>query len=294
MTGAIQFVGRLTVAFLLLAILAIVISLVTIIILVASGNHNAGIMAGAVIFPMVIASAPAVFVASLTSGDVKKMRFWAAIKSIIVVSAIYALWNYSIGPWVGAKIFSGSSNAFQMAIAVDGFVATVLMFLSAILTARWLPSLRSSAVGIPPKSVKTFEMLMFMYLGIFLISAVLNYDYAVEQASSSTSNTILSGMVGGPFVIATFASSFLIVFYLTIRVSRAGSNASRAVMLGFYLIGIVSSVPGIANMLKTSQLSAILSFALVLVQGYALYLVFTPEANSWFKGDVEPRALNAS
>ena len=287
MKGAIQFVGRLTVAFLLLAILSIVTSLVTIIVLIASGNHNAGIMimAGAVIFPMVVVSAPAVFVASLTSVDAKKTRFWAAIKSIIVVSAIYALWNYSIGPWVGAKIFSGSSNALQMAFAVNGFVATVLMFLSGILAAHWLPSLKSSAVGIAPKSVKNFEMLMFIYLGLFLVSAVFNYEYAVEQASASTSNTILSGMMGGPFVIATFASSFLIIFYLTVRVSRAGSKAMRAVMLGFYLIGIVSSVPGMANMLKTNQLSALLSFVLLLIQGYALYLVFTPESNKWFAAD---------
>lgn len=294
MKGAIRFIGRLTVALLLLVILAIVISLVTIIVLTASGKHNAGLMAGVIIFPMVVASAPAVFVASLTSGDKKKTRLWAAIKSIIVISLIYAIWNYFIGPWVGTNIFSGSNNAFQIAIALDGFVATVLTFLSGILAAYWLPSLRSSATGEPPRSVKNFEMLMFVYLGIFLVSAVLNYDYAVEQASAAASRTILSGMMGGPFVIATFASSFLIIFYLTVRVSRAGSKAMRAVMLGFYLIGIVSSVPGIANMLKTNQLSAMLSFVLLLIQGYALYLVFTPESNKWFAGDSAPGVLNAN
>lgn len=294
MKGVIDFIGRLAVAFLLLVVLAVVISLVTIILLTVSGKHNAGLMAGAVIFPMVVVCAPAVFVATLTHGDKKKTRLWAATKSIIVISIIYALWNYFVGPLVGEKMFGASNNAFQMAFAVDGFVATILMFLSGILAAYWLPSLKPSAVGIPPKSVKTFEVLMFMYLGFFLISAVLNYDYVVEQASASASNTILSGMVGGPFVISTFVSSFLIIFYLTVRVSRAGSKAMRAVMLGFYLIGIVSSIPGLAKILKTNHLSAILSFALALVQGYALYLVFTPEANKWFEGDTKPRALNAS
>lgn len=294
MKGAIHFFGRLTVAFLLLVILAVVISFVTLVLLIASGKQNAGIMVGAIILPMVVASAPAVFVASLTSDDKKKTRFWAAIKSIIVVSAIYALWSYFVGPWVGVNIFSGSNNAFQMAVAVDGFVATVLTFLSGIFAAHWLPSLRSSAAGVPPKSVKNFEMLMFLYLGIFLLSAVLNYDYAVEQTSASASNTILSGMMGGPFVIATFASSFLIIFYLTVRVSRAGSKAMRAVMLGFYLIGIIYSVPGMVNMLKTNQMSAMLSFVLLLIQGYALYLVFSPESNKWFEGDAKPKVLNAS
>ena len=91
------------------------ISLVTLILLTGSGKHNAGIVAGSIVFPMVIACAPAVFVASLTSSDMKKTRFWAAIKSIVVVSAIYALWNYPVGPWIGARVFSGTNNALQPA-----------------------------------------------------------------------------------------------------------------------------------------------------------------------------------
>jgi hypothetical protein len=87
------------------------------------------------------------------------------------------------------------------------------------------------------------------------------------QPSAASSSTILTGMMGGPFVIATFASSFLIILYLTVKVSRAGSKAMRAVMLGFYLIGIVSSVPSIAKMLQTNQLSAMLSFVLLFIQG---------------------------
>jgi hypothetical protein len=284
---AIHFVGRLTVAFLMIAVLAVVIFLFTIIALIVSGKHHAGPMAMAalVIFQTVVASAPAVFVASLTSGDTKKTRLCAATKSIFVVSAICILWNYSIGPWVGTNIFGGSSMSRQMAFALDGFVETVLMFLSGILAARWLPSLKPSAVGAAPKSVKNFERLMFVYLGLLLVSAVLNYDYAVEQISSATSKTIIGGMMGGPFVIATFASSFLLIFYVTVSVSRAGSKAMRAVMLGTYLIGVVLSVPRVSNMNYENKLPLILYFVLLLIEGYACYLLFTPESNKWFAGD---------
>lgn len=294
MRGAIHFIGRLTVAFLLLVVFYVFISLVTFVLVTAIGRHDAVVMAaGLISLNMVIASAPAVLVASLTSGDKKNTRFWAASKSIIVVYAIYVLWSFSLGPWMGAKAFNGSHNAFQIAVSVDGFLVTVLTFLSGILTAYWLPSLKSNTVGRPPKSVKKFEMLMFLSLGISLVSAVFNYDYAVKQVSAATSNTILSGMMGGPFVIETWASSFLIIFYLTVRISRYGSKAMRAVMLGFYLIGIVFYVPGMANMLKINQVSAILSFVLLLIQGCAIYLVYTTESNKWFAGNIGTETLNA-
>lgn len=295
MRGAIHFIGRLTVAFLLLVILAVLIDSVAIALLIASGRHNTGSVAGSTIFvfTLVVVGAPAVFVASLTSGDRKKTRFWAAGKSIIVAYSIYTLWSFYLAPWIGAKIFSGSNEGFQMAVAADGFVVTVLIFLSGILTAHWLPSLKSSTASNPPKSVKYFEMLMFLSLGISLVSAVFNYDYAVRQASAIVQNTIMSGMMGGPFIIATFVPSFLIIFYLTIKISRSGSKAMRAVMLGFYLVGIVYFIPGVTNILKTNQVSAILSFALLLIQGYALYLVHNPESNRWFAENAKTETLNA-
>lgn len=295
MRGAIHFIGRLTIAFLLLVVLAVLIDLVTIALLMASGKHSAGSIAGSIIFvfTLVVVSAPAVFVATLASDDKKKMRFWVASKSIIVASAIYALWGLYVGPWIGRNIFSGSKDAFQMTVAADGFVVVVLTFLSGILAAHWLPSLKSCIAGSPPKSVKKFEVLMFLYLGIFLVSAAFNYDYAVEHASAVAQNTILSGTMGGPFVMATFSSSFLITFYLTVKISRSGSKAMRATMLGLYLIGVISSVPGMANMLKINQVSAILSFVILLIQGYALYLVHNPESNRWFAGNAETETLNA-
>ncbi|MEX1200673.1 MAG: hypothetical protein WEB02_07800 [Methylophaga sp.] len=284
MKVVIYFIGRLMVACVLLIIFAVVLSIVALILLSTTGKYNAGIIASSFVLPVVMACAPAVFVASLTSNDMKKTRFWAALKSIVVVSVIYALWSYFVGPWIGAKLSTGA-NALQIVFAIYGLVVTVLMFLSGILAANWLPSLKPSAVGAPPKTVRTFEVLMFVYLGIFLISTVLNYDRAVEQVSATASSTVLTGMMGGPFVIATFATSFLITFYLTVKVSRAGSKAMRAVMLGFYLIGVISSVPNITNTLQTNQLLVMLSLVLLFIQGCAIYLVFTPESNKWFAGD---------
>lgn len=301
MKGIIQFIGRLTLASLLLVVLAIAVYLVTIIGFIASGKLNAGIMGAA--YPLSITKilAPAIFVASLTSGDVKSTRSWAAIKSMAVVSAIYTLWYFSIGPWIGNKTFAETADTHLAMIAIDGIVVYVLMFLSGILAANWLPSLKSSATGTPPKPVKNFEILMFIYLGILVINAALNYDHAIKQVTSLSSNIILSEKLGGLIVRTSIVSSVLIILYLTTSVSRSGSKAMRQVMLSFYSIYLIGAVflgamfiysdrimftnINIESLLKTNQTSVITNFALLLIEGLALYLVFTPESNKWFAGD---------
>lgn len=243
-----------------------------------------GYLAAALTIPITMALAPAVFVACLNSENTKKKRLKAAVKGGGVILFSYLIWSLVAGAYVASHFLSDFQQGLQYGAALHGVFAVIFMFGSGALTAHWLPSTQGIILDVPPKQIKKFEFLMFGYMTIMWINIIISYGAIREYVQKDTSGNVLSGAFGGPFIIAVFAVTFLIVLYMTLKISRHGNKNMRLVMFCFFILGVVDAVPTVSMWLSTQPIISVMMVCMVAIQAIALYFAYTKEANSWLDG----------
>jgi hypothetical protein len=123
-----------------------------------------------------------------------------------------------------------------------------------------------------PESVKRFELLFFLSLGLGMTISVLTWRQTTQMA-------------GAGFALTVQAAVLLILLGLVLLVSRKGSNIARWVLVTLFVIGVIIYIPSVAVMYAQSPLAAMLSLVQFALQVAAIYLVFRPDAKSWFRKD---------
>ena len=116
-----------------------------------------------------------------------------------------------------------------------------------------------------PSNVARFEQLMYLSLGIGIVIAALKYQSLPSGA------------------YAAFAVLLAMMALIVWLIARRHANWARWALLVIFLVGLVSFIPYLSITLQTNLLSGILSAVQCLVQGMALYLVFTGNAVAWFR-----------
>lgn len=120
-----------------------------------------------------------------------------------------------------------------------------------------------------PKSIKLFEQL-------FLGSLVLG----VIQSALMTSTLGLNGI--SAYGVASFqVIILLIVGSLVLLTSRKKSVVCKWINVVFFILGMVAYIPSLA-MLIEQGIMGIISSVQVLMQAYAIYLLFNSDSKAWF------------
>ena len=125
-----------------------------------------------------------------------------------------------------------------------------------------------------PSNVAWFERLMYLSLGIGVITSALRWSELVA----------LGGPLGGAnamiFVLA-FVFAFMALFIWL--VARRHKNWARWFLLILGLLGLPSYFRTLGEVLQVNPVAGTLSLLQILAQVVAFFLIFTGDARDWFE-----------
>ena len=142
-----------------------------------------------------------------------------------------------------------------------------------------------------PRSIVLFEQLFLASLVVSLIGLALGFN-AVASQWSSDANVRAIGL-GGGFLLATAAVSYLIYLLLWFLIARRGSNVAKWFLIAFVAIGVVSTFATLAaNSHYVLTLVNALGLVCYALEVASLVFLFKPDANAWLKGErADPAAF---
>lgn len=131
-----------------------------------------------------------------------------------------------------------------------------------------------------PKSVKLFEVLYLVSLGIGLVNTSLGWENLTQKAGVGSLLSVLAG-------------TFLITVVLVLLISRKGSNVARWVLVVMFALGAIPYITSLAGMFAQNPIIAFLAAVQVTLQVIALCLVFRPDTKPWFiKAEAGPASAS--
>jgi hypothetical protein len=120
-----------------------------------------------------------------------------------------------------------------------------------------------------PKSVKLFEVLFLVSLGIGLVISSLGWENLTQKAGAGS-------------VLSVLAGTFLITVVLVLLISRKGSNVARWVLVVMFALGAIPYIPSLAGIFAQNPIIALLAAVQITLQVIALCLVFRSDTKPWF------------
>ena len=127
-----------------------------------------------------------------------------------------------------------------------------------------------------PTSILYFERLSLLSILVGMAFTWIDWDKQIAAARAS-------GLA--PAVVPiTLAFSLAILLLLIFLISRTGLAIAKWIFVALFALGLVFSVPQVLQALDRG-LVGLLQLTQLVVQGMAIYFLFTPEARDWFRGD---------
>ena len=120
-----------------------------------------------------------------------------------------------------------------------------------------------------PKSIKLFEQL---FLGSIALGVI--------QSALMLNNMDLSG--DAAYGVAGFqVLILLIVVTIVLLTSRKKSVICKWISVVFFVLGLVAFIPNLAIFVEQG-IAGLISAAQLLMQAYAIYLLFNSDSKAWF------------
>jgi hypothetical protein len=130
-----------------------------------------------------------------------------------------------------------------------------------------------------PQSIIRFDQFYLGALALGIVNFALGYDAALAQMEADPAAAEL-GMAGPGFMFGVFGFSMAISLLLWWLTSRRASNGARWVLAVLGVIGVISIPFSLGQMALHQQVVTVI---VTLVQIGALWFLFRPDANAWFR-----------
>ena len=132
-----------------------------------------------------------------------------------------------------------------------------------------------------PSNVTRFEWLYYASLALYLVQVILTYGDQYAFA-------VRLGL-GNPFILATNAITIAAYVLLIRLVARRRKNWARWILLFLFALSLTATGMQLGPMLRMSTTEGLLSLGTLLLQGAGMFLIFTGNAQEWFR-QPEPAA----
>lgn len=125
-----------------------------------------------------------------------------------------------------------------------------------------------------PTSILYFERLSILSILVGMVFTWIDWDDQIAGVRAS----------GFPPSVApmTLGFSLAVLLLLIFLISRKGSPIAKWIFVALFAIGLAFSVPQVVDALDRG-LVGLLQLTQLVVQGMAIYFLFTPEAKDWFR-----------
>lgn len=128
-----------------------------------------------------------------------------------------------------------------------------------------------------PQSIRNFDYLYLGSLALSVLGFVLSYEAILAEVQRETAASGIE--MGSGLAIGSMAFGLIVSLALWFMVSRLGIELVKWILVVFFVFGLVG-LPAVLAQLP--DLPAILSLLMTVMQGAALYFLFTPTAKDWF------------
>ena len=131
-----------------------------------------------------------------------------------------------------------------------------------------------------PPSIVLFEKL---YLAAIVVGIVNTFvSWSQVNAMLDDPRVQAAGMGNGTLVFALFVG-ILIPFLLWYFIARRASNVAKWVLVVLTALGLFGFLSSLANPLAPKGLAMILGAVALVLQLYAAWLLFRPDAKAWLE-----------
>lgn len=125
-----------------------------------------------------------------------------------------------------------------------------------------------------PQSIVNFERAVLASLGLGVLNSWVSWDRSVA--------TVTAAGVGASSIIGIQAVMIALILLLVWFVARKASPVAKWIYVVITGLGLVASLVGLPQVMKTGALSVALTIVQTLLSIYSLWLLFRPDAKSWF------------
>jgi hypothetical protein len=126
-----------------------------------------------------------------------------------------------------------------------------------------------------PQNVIIFERLMYASVCIALLNLILD-------ASRQADLPEIQALGGTTFVAGVALGTLGIILLLIWLIVRKRKNWARLLFAAMFVLGVWPTIQNVSLLLEANPAVALLSVAQIIVQGAAVYFVFTGDAPAWF------------
>ena len=126
-----------------------------------------------------------------------------------------------------------------------------------------------------PRSIVLFERVVILGILLGVAGSVLNWGRTLAAVRQFG--------FGAGFVIGVQAASIVLVLLLVYFIARKASTVAKWIFVVLVLLGVLNILRG-AGLLLSMGPSALLSVAQMLIQLFAVWLLFRPDSAAWFDG----------
>ncbi|MBX9864055.1 MAG: hypothetical protein K2Y42_15050 [Hyphomicrobium sp.] len=127
-----------------------------------------------------------------------------------------------------------------------------------------------------PQNVVVFERLMYASVCIALLNLILD-------GSRQAAMPEIEALGGMAFVAGVVLATLGIILLLIWLIVRKRKNWARMLFAAMFVLGLWPTIQNISMLLEASPLVALLSVAQIVIQGAALFFIFTGDAPRWFE-----------
>ncbi len=132
-----------------------------------------------------------------------------------------------------------------------------------------------------PQSILKFEQFYMGSIILGLVNTFLNWSNTKAQLAADPN----ASMFGDGFLIVVTVISVSISLLLWYFTARKASNVCKWILTVFFVIGLIFLPFGLFQLPTTVMIISLVSTALA---GYAIYMLFRPDAVAWFQGETAP------
>ncbi len=132
-----------------------------------------------------------------------------------------------------------------------------------------------------PNSIVQFERFYLGALVVGLVNAALTWSQTQAMLADPALNP--AGL-GTGFILTTMAFSIAIPLLLWYFIAKRGSNIAKWILVVLFGIGLIGMLFTMGGAAAPSGIGLILTLVTTVMQGYAIFMLFKPDAVAWLDG----------
>ena len=130
-----------------------------------------------------------------------------------------------------------------------------------------------------PISIVNFER---CYLGAIVVG-LLNSLFTIPVMMRTPQVAQATARFGGGFIYISMVLNIVVTLLLWYFAARKASVVAKWIIVVFFAFGVLGILVNLTRGFPTG-LSGVLSIVAIALQAVAVYLLFRPDANAWFRG----------